>query len=491
MRKFRRGFASGIVAELEAEGYHDAEPVGRGGYGVVYHCRQPSLDRVVAVKVLTSDQDDVDLEYFDREQRAMGRVSGHPNIVPVLHSGRTSAGRPYIVMPYHRRDTVVTWIKRRGPLAVGEALTIGVRLAGALETAHQAGVLHRDVKPENVLLTTYGEPQLCDFGFARIAGGNESANILRGSPSYTAPELFQSRGASVASDIYGLAATVFTLVCGAPPFKFQTGDNPIAFARRVIAGPIPDLRAKGVPDPVCSALELGLNTDPARRPNSAAAFGEILRAAAKDVGFTIADVPLELPAPTIDADESGSGTETPVSAGHYAAIGLRSDGSGSIRQAHYPPSAPTRFRPPTFTRPTVPRQRILDRLGSGPRPKLALIHAPAGYGKSTLAAQWAQTLTRQGLKSAWLAIDSDDNNTVWFLAHLIEAIRRTMPDLADTLQQEFEGHLENTQQYILNALINWLHSEKQTLALVLEDWHRVDNAETRNALGYLLEKIGR
>src|ERR1700738_606351 len=262
MKKFRRGFASGIVAELAAEGYHDAEPVGRGGFGVVYHCRQPSLDRVVAVKVLSSDQDDVDLEYFDREQRAMGRVSGHPNIVPVLHSGRTSAGRPYIVMPYHRRDTVDTWIRRRGPLAVGEVLTIGVRLAGALETAHRAGVLHRDVKPENVLLTTYGEPQLCDFGFARIAGGNESANILRGSPSYTAPELFQSRGASVASDIYGLAATVFTLVCGAPPFQFQKGDNPIAFARRVIAGPIPGLlgiRARveyrsGTPSQLCRSV---------------------------------------------------------------------------------------------------------------------------------------------------------------------------------------------------------------------------------------------
>src|ERR1700752_5469885 len=146
MRKFRRGFASGIVAELEAEGYHDAEPVGRGGYGVVYHCRQPSLDRVVAVKVLTSDQDAVGLEYFDREQRAMGRVSGHPNIVPVLHSGRTSAGRPYIVMPYHRRDTVVTWIKRRGPLAVGEALTIGVRLAGAVGSAPHAGGRVREVK---------------------------------------------------------------------------------------------------------------------------------------------------------------------------------------------------------------------------------------------------------------------------------------------------------------------------------------------------------
>jgi ATP/maltotriose-dependent transcriptional regulator MalT len=490
MRTFRRGFASGIVAELEAEGYHDAEPVGRGGFSVVYRCRQPSLDRVVAVKVLSSDQDDVDLEYFDREQRAMGRVSGHPNIVPVLHSGRTSTGRPYIVMPYHRRDAVDSWIQRHGPLAVGEALTIGVRLAGALETAHRAGVLHRDVKPENVLLTTYGEPQLGDFGVARIAGGRETgANILRGSPSYAAPELFQSRAPSVASDVYSLAATVFTLVCGAPPFLFRPGDNPIAFARRVIAGPIPDLRTKGVPDPVCSALELGLNTDPVRRPNSGAAFGELLRAAGARVGLSIAEVPLELPAPATDADESSpdSGTPVPASSRPSGALGLRSDGLGSMPRAQYPPSAPTRFRPPTFTRPTVPRQRILDRLGSGRRPKLALIHAPAGYGKSTLAAQWAETLTRQGLTTAWLAIDSDDNNTVWFLAHLIEAIRRTMPDLADTLQQEFEGHLENTQQYVFNALIDRLHSDKQPLALVIDDWHRVENSETTDALAYLLE----
>jgi serine/threonine-protein kinase/serine/threonine-protein kinase PknK len=135
----------------------------------------------------------------------------------------------------------------------------------------------------------------------------------------------------------------------------------------------------------------------------------------------------------------------------------------------------------------VPRRRILDRLGSGPRPKLVLIHAPAGYGKSTLAAQWAEALTRQGVKTAWLAIDSDDDITVWFLAHLIEAIRRTLPDLAETLQQEFEGHLENAQHYVLNALIDCLHSDKQTLALVMEDWHRVSNGETTNALAYLLE----
>jgi ATP/maltotriose-dependent transcriptional regulator MalT len=484
----QRGHAAGIVAELEAEGYHDAEPVGRGGFGVVYRCNEPSLDRVVAVKVLSSDQDDVDLEQFAREQRAMGRVSGHPNIVPVLHSGLTFTGRPYIVMQYHRRNTLAAWIQDNGPFGLREALTIGVRLAGALETAHRAGVLHRDVKPANVLLTDYGEPQLSDFGIARIAGSREMApNIVVGSPSYTAPELFEGRPASTAADVYGLAATVFTLLSGDPPFPFQTGENPIVFVRRVKAGPIPDLHAKDVPDPICSALELGLNTDPARRPASAAAFGETLRTAASQVGLHIAALPLELPAPPTDADESASGTITPVSAPHSAALGLRSDDSASIRRAHYPPSAPTRFRPPTFNRPTVPRQRILDRLGSGPRPKLVLIHAPAGYGKSTLAAQWTDTLSRLGLKTAWLAIDSDDDNTVWFLAHLIEAIRRTMPDLADTLQQEFEGHLENAQQYVVNALINCLHSDKQTLALVMEDWHRVDNAETTNTLAYLLE----
>jgi serine/threonine-protein kinase/serine/threonine-protein kinase PknK len=484
----QRSLATGIVAELEAEGYHDAEPVGRGGFGVVYRCRQPSLDRVVAIKVLSSDQDDVDLDHFDREQRAMGRVSGHPNIVPVLHSGLTFTGRPYIVMPYHSRDTLGSWIKGHGPLAVHEALTIGVRLAGALETAHRAGVLHRDVKPPNVLLTNYGEPQLSDFGIARIAGSRDTAaNILVGSPSYTAPELFEGDPASIAADVYSLAATVFTLLCGEPPFPFRPGENPIAFVRRVTAGPIPDLRDKGVPDPICSVLELGLNTDPARRPSSAAAFGETLRTAGAHVGHTIADVPLELPAPPTEADESSLDTGTPVSIGYSAALGLRSDTSASIPRTQTPPSAPTRFRPPTFNRPTVPRQRILDRLGSGRRPKLVLIHAPAGYGKSTLAAQWGQILTQQGLKGAWLAIDSDDNNAVWFLAHLIEAIRRTMPDLADTLQQELEGHLENAQKYVLSALIDCLHSEKQTLALVLEDWHRVDNTETTNALAYLLE----
>ena len=321
-----------------------------------------------------------------------------------------------------------------------------------------------------------------------MAGGRETSSpTVVGSLAYIAPELFEGAAPRSLRTFTAWRPPSSPVLSGDPPFTVRSGEHPIAFVRRVMAGPIPDLRAKGAPDPICSALELGLNIDPARRPSSVAAFGEILRAAAKDVGLTIAEVPLELPAPATDADESGSGTGTPVPAGHppssdYARMGPAFDAASAEAAERTDTISTADIHSPDGT-----EQRILDRLGSGPRPKLVLIHAPAGYGKSTLAAQWAETLTRQELKTAWLAIDSDDNNTVWFLAHLIEAVRRTMPDLADALQQEFEGHLENTQQYVFNALINRLHSDKQTLALVIEDWHRVNNAETTNVFAYLLE----
>ena len=213
----------------------------------------------------------------------------------------------------------------------------------------------------------------------------------------------------------------------------------------------------------------------------------MLRTAATQLGLNIADVPLELPPPPTDFDESASSTGTRLAVGPFGGsriavgrVGLGPASALSAKRTNTIPAAD--IHAPDGAEAANP-----DRLGSGPRPKLVLIHAPAGYGKSTLAAQWAQTLTRQGVKTAWLAIDKDDNNTAWFLAHFIEAIRRTLPDLAETLQQEFEGHLENAQQYVLSALIDCLHSDKQAFALVMEDWHRVDNTESTNALAYLLE----
>jgi len=210
---------------------------------------------------------------------------------------------------------------------------------------------------------------------------------------------------------------------------------------------VPDLRGSGVADPVCAALEQGLNVDPAQRPATVAEFGELLRAAGARVGLSIADVPLELPAVAYDAVESSPDTGGRSTGG----IGLRTDGSG---RSTYPSSSPVRFRPPTFSRPPVPRRRILDRLGAGRRPKLVLIHGPAGYGKTVLATQWGEALVRAGLPTAWLTVDADDNNAFWFVAHLIEAVRVALPELADALQQEFDERPDSALRQVPNLLID-------------------------------------
>ncbi|HXL61556.1 MAG TPA: serine/threonine-protein kinase, partial [Mycobacterium sp.] len=201
----QRDPVSGVPAELRDAGFDDVDEVGRGGFGVVYRSTQPSLDRTVAIKVLTSDLDPDNLDRFLREQRAMGRLSGHPHIVTILQVGTTSSGRPFIVMPYYAKDSLEALIRRHGPLEWSEAVSIGVKLAGALEAAHLVGTLHRDVKPGNILLTDYGEPQLTDFGIARIAGGFQtSTGVITGSPAFTAPEVLEGEAPSARSDVYSL-----------------------------------------------------------------------------------------------------------------------------------------------------------------------------------------------------------------------------------------------------------------------------------------------
>jgi len=178
---------------LRAAGFDDAEEIGRGGFGIVYRCTQLALDRTVAVKVLTTELDE-NRERFLREQRAMGRLTGHPNIVGVLQVGETEGGYPYLVMQFHRRGSLDARIRRVGPLPLEEVLRLGVRMAGALVTAHRVPILHRDIKPANILYTDYGEPALSDFGIAHITGGFKTATgTFTGSPAFTAPEIPQRR----------------------------------------------------------------------------------------------------------------------------------------------------------------------------------------------------------------------------------------------------------------------------------------------------------
>ena len=165
-----------IAAELASAGFVDAQEIGRGGFGVVYRCHQTSLGRSVAVKVLGSEFDQVNRERFLREGCAMGGLSGHPNIAHVLQVGVTPSNRLFIVMPYFAADSLAQRLRQTGPIPWPEALQIGVKLCGALETAHRTRTLHRDIKPDNVLLNDYGEPVLSDFGLAHISGGFKTAS---------------------------------------------------------------------------------------------------------------------------------------------------------------------------------------------------------------------------------------------------------------------------------------------------------------------------
>ena len=314
----------GIPDELATAGFMHAVEVGRGGAGVVYRCYQTALARSVAIKVMASDLDEDNRERFLREGYAMGGLSGHPNIVNILQVGVTESNRPYIVMPYHAASSLAERIRRVGPIAWPDALKIGVKLCGALETAHRAGTLHRDIKPANVLVNDYGEPQLSDFGIARIAGGFETrTGYFTGTIAYTAAEVLAGNPPTTASDVYSLGATLYALIAGTAAHDRKTGEDLIAHYLRIGSTPVPDMRPGGIPADVCSAIEKAMSLDPANRQASAADLGRELQAAQRHNGLIPDSMALSEPV-------TGEQEQT---LGATATLAVRSTGASHVWRA--------------------------------------------------------------------------------------------------------------------------------------------------------------
>ena len=310
----QRDVGSAVVTELSAAGFSYAEEVGRGGFGIVYRCTQIALDRTVAVKVLTAKLDDK-RERFVREQRAMGRLTGHPNIVGVLQVGETQSGYPYLVMQYHKQGSLEARIRRLGPLPLADVVRLGVKMAGALDTAHQRGILHRDVKPANILLTDYDEPALGDFGIAHISGAfKTAAGTFTGSPAFTAPEVLSGDPPSQSSDVYGLGATLFAALTGHAAFERRSGEQMVAQFLRIASESAPDLRETGIPDDISALVERAMSRDPNDRP-STASLGEELQRLQRRHGFTVDEMALR-PEP-----EAGRPEARVVAAGALRPIG--------------------------------------------------------------------------------------------------------------------------------------------------------------------------
>ncbi|MFJ6675212.1 serine/threonine-protein kinase [Actinosynnema sp. NPDC091369] len=256
---------------MQLPGLTDLTPLGQGGFATVYRARQVQLNREVAVKIDNRVlQGERDRRRFLREAHAAARLSGHPHVVSVHDANFTPQGTPYLVMELCTGGSLADVVRRDGPLSAARVRELGVRLADALAAAHAEGVLHRDIKPGNILLDRYGTVKLADFGLAALLDAEGSSTVTRDalSPGYAPPEAFAMAQPTAAADVYALAATLYDLLAGKPPRPVPWPVESFDHLGEVLRSPVP--RVPGVPQDLHDALVRALEPDVARRTPTAA-----------------------------------------------------------------------------------------------------------------------------------------------------------------------------------------------------------------------------
>lgn len=244
------------AVDLGLPGYTDLREVARGGDSVVYRARQAALHRDVAIKVLL-ETDQATVARFARELELTVRLGRqHPHIVTVLDTGTTAQGHPCLVMDFHDLGSLHDRLRGHGPLPVAEVVAAGTDVADALAFAHAQGVLHRDVKPQNVLLlpTSY---VLTDFGIARMADAGHTASLERFSYRHASPQVLDGLEPVAADDVWSLGSTLHTLLDGRAPFASPdpADDTALGYLRRVRTGERRPLDRADVPDGLRTILD--------------------------------------------------------------------------------------------------------------------------------------------------------------------------------------------------------------------------------------------
>jgi eukaryotic-like serine/threonine-protein kinase len=267
-----------VETEVLPARYRGPRQIGRGGMGEIYRATDETLGRAVAVKVLAErfSGDEAVRQRFTREALAAARLSGRPNVVTIFDVGEW-ADRPYIVMEYLSGGSLEDRL-RKGRVPTGQALTWLEQAANALDAAHAEGVVHRDVKPGNLLLDRDDNVHVADFGVASAAGLDSltKTGTVLGTAAYLSPEQAQGERAAPASDRYGLAVVAWELLTGERPF---TGDTAAAEAAAHVHAEIPSIseRRRDLPPELDEVFRRALAKDPAHRHASAAELVADLR----------------------------------------------------------------------------------------------------------------------------------------------------------------------------------------------------------------------
>jgi serine/threonine protein kinase len=270
--------------ETSADRYRRVRVLGHGGMATVELAQDTELDRPVAIKRLAENfaGDDEYKHRFLREARLAARLS-NPNIVAVYDAGDEN-GVPFIVMEYVEGETVSDLLRRRGRLEPAQAVALALQACAGLETAHEAGLVHRDIKPQNLLITLDGTLKIADFGIARSLDGTQltQAGTVLGTAGYLAPE--QAAGAQVtaAADIYALGAVLYELLTGRPPYEADSLAELFVKQAEASITPLREL-VPAVPASLEDAVMHALARAPEYRPASAAAFAAELGATPTEV----------------------------------------------------------------------------------------------------------------------------------------------------------------------------------------------------------------
>ena len=336
---------------LVAGRYRLHSPVGAGAMGTVWRAEDEVLGREVAVKEmifpygLSDTEREVLRERTRREARAAARLD-HPSAVTVYDVVEED-GCPYLVMELVEARTLSEVVRSDGPLSPQRTAQVGLALLGALETAHRQGIVHRDVKPGNVLLGPEddgrpGRVVLTDFGIASSVGDSSitSTGLLLGSPAYIAPERARGLPPGPPSDLWSLGATLFTAVEGRPPYD---GGDPLLTVTAVVTGEHEPFVAAG---PLAPVLESLLERDPDRRLSAAEARAALLPLASSAPAAPTVATPVPLPAPRAEAERRTERTTAlPLQDLHDAAAGRPPSPRAPSRPAASPATPPRPARP--------------------------------------------------------------------------------------------------------------------------------------------------